>query len=346
MRTILQIVYQETFTWQLQTHLTSFFFHSWTDSTWFQYSTPSQCNLLMADLSAADAARDQSVTKATTAEQICAWCWWLKYLTSIGLHSDSFLDKFSRGQRHWILSGFAQATWSGCFSAERFATIKSRSVHAAMYHMASSFRANNRPYPRHDCNHKLAVILHCQFKGYTNHDPAKKPQKAITASILLWLHKLAITHVKKAMSELVMGAFFFAMCSCEYSSVTGKWHTKLLTLSNIRFFQHKRQLKHTDPNLSRANHVLITFEFQKREEQSDTITQEWSGHLQLCLSWLWASIVYRIWSYSGTNPDTHINTILRPDGKQSEIFAIDLLSNFALLSMRLASMNWASLPVR
>jgi len=117
--------------------------------------------------------------------------------------------------------------------------IKSGSVHATMDHGASSFRANDRPDPRHDCDYKLVVILHHQLKGYTNIDPAKKPQKAITVSILLQPIKLTITHVEKSMSELLMGAFFFAMCSCEYSSVTGKWCTKLLTLSSIRFFQHK-----------------------------------------------------------------------------------------------------------
>jgi len=89
----------------------------------------------MADLSAADTAGDQSVTEATTVEQTCTWCQWLEYLTSIGIHCDSFLDKFSRGQCHPILSGFVQATQSGCFSAERFTIIKSGSVYTAMDHV-------------------------------------------------------------------------------------------------------------------------------------------------------------------------------------------------------------------
>ena len=63
------------------------------------------------------------------------------------------------------------------------------------------------------------------------------------------------------MSKLMMGTFFFTMCSCDYSAVTGKQCMKLLTLSNIRFFQHKQLLNHRDPNLSRADHVFITFEF-------------------------------------------------------------------------------------
>ena len=113
-------------------HISPSFLNPWTDSIWFQYSTPAHHNFLMADLSAADAARDQSVTKVTMVEQTCAWCRWLKHITSIGINSNSFLNEF-----HCILSGLAQTILSGCFSAEWFNMTKSESIHTTMDHVAS-----------------------------------------------------------------------------------------------------------------------------------------------------------------------------------------------------------------
>jgi hypothetical protein len=38
------------------------------------------------------------------------------------------------------------------------------------------------------------------------------------------------------MADLTIGAFFFAMRSCKYSSVAERGKTKLLTVGNIRFY--------------------------------------------------------------------------------------------------------------
>jgi hypothetical protein len=75
------------------------------------------------------------------------------------------------------------------------------------------------------------------LEGYSNLDPFKAPQKAILIQLLQYLYTSASTHIKKASAELLLDAFFFAMCSCEYSNAFGERKTKLLTVKNTFFIK-------------------------------------------------------------------------------------------------------------
>jgi hypothetical protein len=55
---------------------------------------------------------------------------------------------------------------------------------------------------------------------------------AVSGSILREFVKLSISSIDKAMCELFVGAFFFAMRSCEYLKVQGYRKTKLLSIKN------------------------------------------------------------------------------------------------------------------
>jgi hypothetical protein len=87
----------------------------------------------------------------------------------------------------------------------------------------------------------------------------------MTASILRMFHRLALSPFDKALCELFIGAFFFAMRSCKYVKVHGPRKTKLLTVKNINFYCGKRCLLHGDPLLHMADCVSITFELQKHD---------------------------------------------------------------------------------
>ena len=113
------------------------------------------------------------------------------------------------------------------------------------------------------------------------------------------------------MSQLVIGPFFFAMRSCEYCKTQGTRRTKLLTLRNLRFFSGKRELSHYDPYLSLADSVSITFEYQKRDQRNDTITQHHMGDFILCPIRQWAAIT----QYPGTTSSSTVNTIINENGK-------------------------------
>ena len=115
------------------------------------------------------------------------------------------------------------------------------------------------------------------FKGCVNLDPPEKQQKVIPFSVLLSMMKLAGNcALAIAIAQLAMGAFFFAMRSCEYSKAGNeekKW-TKILCLRNIRFFKDNKEVPH-GPNmlipLESCDYVYITYERQKNYSKNDSV---------------------------------------------------------------------------
>ncbi|MGH7954388.1 MAG: hypothetical protein ACREOZ_00350, partial [Gloeomargaritales cyanobacterium] len=154
----------------------------------------------------------------------------------------------------------------------------------------------------------------------------EKPQQALTASILRRLHNINKTHLEVAISQLLIGAFFFAMRSCEYSAVNGTRRTKIITIGNIVFRQGPRIIPHDDPNLPQADYISITFIYQKRDERNETITMQRSGDIILCPIRAWAHIVQRIRSYPGTSTDSPVNTCHCPENQLLQIQAKTILA--------------------
>jgi len=118
-----------------------------------------------------------------------------------------------------------------------------------------------------------------------------------------------------------MGAFFFAMRSCEYVRVQGPRKTKLLTVKNICFFKGNWLRKHSDPLLSNAECISITFEHQKRDVKNDVITQHGSGNKLLCPVKVWVAIVQRILSYPGSSSSDTVNTFCFADDGKRHLFS-------------------------
>jgi hypothetical protein len=164
-------------------------------------------------------------------------------------------------------------------------------------------------------------FLQRQYKCYKNLDKNIKQQKAITTSILSNMHEHAAlpfaTPAGQAASELTVGAFFFAMRSCEYSmDVSGPRHTKPLRLHNIRFFRQNKTLDLLDPSLPSATVISITFEFQRTGIRHKTVHQH-ATHLPiLCLVKAWAAVMQQILSYPGCNLDSLVSTVLTNDKRR------------------------------
>ena len=78
----------------------------------------------------------------------------------------------------------------------------------------------------------------------------------------------------KEVSISLQTPFFFAMRSCEYLSVSQaeKRRTDIIRLRNIRFFRAGVEMSHNNPSLTSADSVSITFEWQKKDERSETVT--------------------------------------------------------------------------
>jgi hypothetical protein len=64
------------------------------------------------------------------------------------------------------------------------------------------------------------------------------------------------------------------------------------------------------PDLKFVDCVSITFEHQKRDEKNNMITQESSGDSVLCPVRFAARLVWQIWSYKGTDSNTHISAYI------------------------------------
>jgi hypothetical protein len=198
--------------------------------------------------------------------------------------------------------------------------------------MSQVFRMADRPDPRLDRDGKFALLLQRQLRGYNIVDPPPKPQVAMTASILRKFYLISISSFDVSLCELFIGAFFFAMRSCEYVQVHGPRKTKLVTLQNIRFFKRKRVLIHSDNHFHKADCVSITFKFQKRDTKGDIITQHRSKDSLLCPVKIWAKIVKRLISYPSSSGNTTVNLFLFQDGSSHLFSGKDLLSCIRLVA--------------
>jgi hypothetical protein len=130
------------------------------------------------------------------------WRRYNNYLMSIGVQNYFFLENFDRGQRHKILSTFAQSVREGRFGIKSPKLLKAKSVRATLDGMAQAYKLADKADPRLDADGKLAFLLQRQLRGYKSVDPGEKPQVAITGSVLRQFHQLALSAFDKALCEL------------------------------------------------------------------------------------------------------------------------------------------------
>jgi hypothetical protein len=85
---------------------------------------------------------------------------------------------------------------------------------------------------------------------------------------------------------------------------------KQLCLCNIAFIKNGEILDHSSTKLHLADCVSVTFERQKNDRKSDTVTQWRTKDPILCPVKIWASIVMQILSYEGTNKNSPVSLVL------------------------------------
>ena len=162
--------------------------------------------------------------------------------------------------------------------------------------------------PKLDEDGKPTRILQKQYKGYQNKDPNQKQQKVIPFCIIKQINASKSTEKEKATSRLITGAIFFAMRSCEYIKVSAseQRRTKVLTLQNIRFFQHGNELPHDHPEINTADTITITFIFQKNDERNENVTMHCTLDLLLCPVKSFVSIVRRTRQHKSATDSTPV----------------------------------------
>jgi len=187
--------------------------------------------------------------------------------------------------------------------------------------LGQTFLANNVPDPRIDSAGNQAVSLRRLLAGFKAKDSNDNHQKAIPVSVIKQVAKLYLHSVdphSNAAAQLIIGAFFFTMRSCEYSRTTSPQESKttcILTVGNIRFFHNNTEVDHSDNQLTNADIVSITFVSQKNKEKFLTISMHKSGHPFLGPVIAWASVVQRIRSHPSATDNSLVNTFISSRGQ-------------------------------
>lgn len=154
-------------------------------------------------------------------------------------------------------------------------------------------------------------------------DPPTNRQKAVTGKMLKDLLKLAQfgRRETKHAIDLTIGAFFFAMRSCEFSLTKRRGRTVPLELGHITFRDANSNLvAQTDPELvERARYVTVYFVDQKNGIKGDRRTQQKTG-LELCPVVSWANVCRRVRELvPEANEETKVYTVTSEEGLRIDI---------------------------
>ena len=122
---------------------------------------------------------------------------------------------------------------------------------------------------------------------------------------------MSTSNSEKVIADLICGALFFAMRSCEYTDTPAKTEKKtdIIEVGDILFYdKHDKKLKHNHENLPKEAHwVAICFRSQKNGEKNEIIINTKSGS-DFCPVKIWSRIITRLWTYPNTNKNTKVNT--------------------------------------
>jgi hypothetical protein len=81
-------------------------------------------------------------------------------------------------------------------------------------------------------------------------------------------------------------------------------------MCNIQFFKDSAILPHSHPDLEFTDCISFTFQYQKRQDKHDTITQEATGDSALCPICFAAGLVRCITSCPDTSSHTNVSTYM------------------------------------
>ena len=125
-------------------------------------------------------------------------------------------------------------------------------VRTTVEYVAQTLRDDDKQDPKYDKDGNIARILQRQYKGYKNMNTSEEQQKELPCCVLRQFKCDKTTEESRAIGELTVSAFLFAMRSCEYSRVTEKDvypQTNLFCVQNTCFFRNRNKISYTDPTM-------------------------------------------------------------------------------------------------
>jgi hypothetical protein len=318
------------------------------------YSVSNSNNTYLLDcISGGISSADQEgIAASSLAKQSSTFTKFQIFLSQCGI-KDTFLDTYSQSQKALIMSGYAHHLRHRLQkSPTSKATIQGNSVATALSHVVQAFRQNLWADPTHDTTGIKSAILCRQIKAYRDSDPARKSQACLPIKVWLKLQGPQASAFHSAMGDLLTGALFFTMRSCEYTTTNttdGPKKTKIVTCQCVRFYRHSKQglteipQRQKLPSLPQADCVSITFISQKNGEKDITITQYKSGN-KLDPVTSWAKIVHRVLSYKKTNLQSQVNTFYHTEHQR--LVYITSAQTQAFLKWTVAKLGAKSLGIQ
>ena len=247
---------------------------------------------------------------STQTKQIGCYFRWERFLEVVGV-KDRFLDDWSDAQRVYILFEFAASVRRNLFGKSSKKQLVGSTVSSTISNVCATFWANFWDNPSLDKTGKKALILANQLKKYIKEDPETRHQMELPLSVFRKIWRCQFTQKGKILAQLIVGALFFGLRSCEYTLVTGEERmTKLISVGDIRFFQDRQEVSKISCNKSLMKYctsVSITFLNQKNGNKNITIIQHASHH-ELCPVKSWTSLIQRILFEENGNFETPVNT--------------------------------------
>jgi hypothetical protein len=151
---------------------------------------------------------------------------------------------------------------------------KAGTVRAAIDGVAQTYQANKLNSPAHDSQARLEPVLAAQLRGYSLADPETSQQQALPAAVVEVIANARATESHRAIGQLMVGDFFFAMRSCEYSEASGSRRTKTVRIGDIVFRLGGEPIRSVDEGvLVSADTVSVTYRTQENGKRGVTVMQ-------------------------------------------------------------------------
>ncbi len=176
--------------------------------------------------------------------------------------------------------------------------------------VAQAFRKDDRLDLQLKDHGKTSIFLQDLFTEMTSTDKAPRWQPLLSLPMFRLLAQDCHAHPKATTGHLFVGAFFFAMRSCEYLQlVNGETRkTKLLHVRDFEFLHNHAVL--TFAQWHKATAVRITFCFTKTGLNDQSRTQEATDDDILCPIKAWVAVCLSILKHKDGTPDTTINHLI------------------------------------
>mmetsp|Transcript_35270 Transcript_35270/g.79130 ORF Transcript_35270/g.79130 Transcript_35270/m.79130 type:complete len:352 (+) Transcript_35270:1924-2979(+) len=230
----------------------------------------------LLDLEAGAArAREDGVTKGTLAKQSRSWDIWLEFLERTGHADDPLLEDLDQVGRLRMCGAFMHAKRRGDLGSRRSAQqVLAGTARSALDNVAATFVAHHHPSPIADGLGNVHRDIRRQTSGYKRVDPPREHERALQPVVFRNRLRKARHPRAKARAQLLGGALFWGLRSCEYTYVRpGDRKTRPIQVKDLVFMAGKTVLPHDHPLLAYADTLTINFGDQKTEIRNEQVTQ-------------------------------------------------------------------------